>query len=557
MTNSSDGPDWNQLPGNPAGFFGFHGPFDQKELKRRYNQLIKRFKPEKSPDEFQRIRAAYEMLEQRLRQQFLWGFHVQQVQQFQPNEEPEPEPETKQPVRAELPSSADDYEIVYQAQPQSQTSRPRRLAERVRESDPATLLLELNEKPNRTDEEQLLLTFLQDATEPETSFEFLDGLLSAVKSGHDDQALVLLQEYLQTDEARGRCQEFLERIFIALPNDDVFSLTQPLWDELQSRVRFTTFLEVWHSCVRHIHHHQFGRVLFEVRLLRRMMFYAPIDWTTVQLAKLAHGDIGWPESLDSQIYLLERLVEYMRDRSKFLRKGNKLRAKLDAVIQAYCVEASDFERRFLELNNEFRQDFSALSAAFPARNPIVAKVWNTWALICDQLTSEISFAFPSYQAQTLARHELSRLPVTLNWHGAPLLRSPQFWPWWNWLIAGPLLLMLPFGFLALFFFTGPHPEGPIIPWMMGGVGLFIGGSIYSLYGVIDVSAENRFTWSCYCMGIRRQLVSFLHRAPLPVTQFLSQLRTFRLSSARAQHQLEQIERDFALRFLATAIWFKQ
>ncbi len=58
-------PDWNRLPHDPVGFFGLPDDFDRIALKRSYNALLKRYKPEKFPGEFQRIRMAYEQLDAR------------------------------------------------------------------------------------------------------------------------------------------------------------------------------------------------------------------------------------------------------------------------------------------------------------------------------------------------------------------------------------------------------------------------------------------------------------------------------------------------------------
>src|SRR6185436_13154599 len=67
MTDSPGEPDWSLLPHDPVRFFGLAEGFDRRELKRSYNQLIRRFKPEKHPQEFQRIRAAYEQLDSGIR----------------------------------------------------------------------------------------------------------------------------------------------------------------------------------------------------------------------------------------------------------------------------------------------------------------------------------------------------------------------------------------------------------------------------------------------------------------------------------------------------------
>src|SRR3954469_5292635 len=67
MTDTPAEPDWSCLPHDPQRFFGLSAEFDRRDLKRRYNELIRRFKPEKYPAEFQRIRAAYEELENAIR----------------------------------------------------------------------------------------------------------------------------------------------------------------------------------------------------------------------------------------------------------------------------------------------------------------------------------------------------------------------------------------------------------------------------------------------------------------------------------------------------------
>ena len=60
-------PQWHLLPDQPEQFFSLTGEYDVRDLKRSYNALIRRFKPEKFPEEFQRIRAAYERLNDALR----------------------------------------------------------------------------------------------------------------------------------------------------------------------------------------------------------------------------------------------------------------------------------------------------------------------------------------------------------------------------------------------------------------------------------------------------------------------------------------------------------
>ncbi len=67
MTAAPDEPNWSALPHEPQRFFELPEGFDRIDLRRKYSALIRRFKPEKFPEEFQRIRAAFEDLDQQLR----------------------------------------------------------------------------------------------------------------------------------------------------------------------------------------------------------------------------------------------------------------------------------------------------------------------------------------------------------------------------------------------------------------------------------------------------------------------------------------------------------
>ena len=62
-----EAPDFDLLPEDPEGFFSLEEGFGLRDLKRAYARLVRKHKPERHPVEFQRIRAAYEILETRLR----------------------------------------------------------------------------------------------------------------------------------------------------------------------------------------------------------------------------------------------------------------------------------------------------------------------------------------------------------------------------------------------------------------------------------------------------------------------------------------------------------
>lgn len=68
--DSSDPPplpaDVNDWPTDPQLLLGVSSEISRRDLKRAYARLIKKYKPEHAPEEFRRVRAAYEKLDQQL-----------------------------------------------------------------------------------------------------------------------------------------------------------------------------------------------------------------------------------------------------------------------------------------------------------------------------------------------------------------------------------------------------------------------------------------------------------------------------------------------------------
>ncbi len=65
MTQDSLSDDYHTWPDDPFELFGVMDAADERAIKRAYNQLIRRFNPERFPEHFMRLRAAYEWLQRR------------------------------------------------------------------------------------------------------------------------------------------------------------------------------------------------------------------------------------------------------------------------------------------------------------------------------------------------------------------------------------------------------------------------------------------------------------------------------------------------------------
>ena len=66
MSDSHLPDDPAQWPANPFTLLGVDQKVDRRELRRAYTRLIRRFKPEHFPEQFRRIRDAYESVERYL-----------------------------------------------------------------------------------------------------------------------------------------------------------------------------------------------------------------------------------------------------------------------------------------------------------------------------------------------------------------------------------------------------------------------------------------------------------------------------------------------------------
>ena len=199
--------DWNLLQHNPQAFFGLPASFDRKDLKRAYNVWLKRFKPEQYPTEFQRIRAAYELLESQLR--------------FQTNQEVPLE----DGIRPTL-SSTDTVSLPDNSGQSLEKQTPVDPVAFVREllarQDREGVFFELSQKEQKTSFEYYALAVLSDFTQPraeEDSSGFVDWILAGLEVHRGDPSLLqLLRAYLSEASMNQRdMKSVLERIVTIFP----------------------------------------------------------------------------------------------------------------------------------------------------------------------------------------------------------------------------------------------------------------------------------------------------------------------------------------------------
>lgn len=168
-------PEWSLLPHDPAGFFGLSNPIDRKDLKRAYNKLLRRFKPEKAPEEFQKIRAAYESLDERLR----YGA---------PTAAPPTESiDWASALGAESVDAASEvkHDVVHQGPAPERPAPPPTLEERLENESVDALYAELAAAPDKSPYDYYALALMADVVERDKPLRFAEWLLSGIAK-HDD-----------------------------------------------------------------------------------------------------------------------------------------------------------------------------------------------------------------------------------------------------------------------------------------------------------------------------------------------------------------------------------
>ena len=347
-------PDWSLLPANPVAFFSLSAEYDLRDLKRSYNALIRVFKPEKHPKEFQILRAAFAQLNDALRYeeppvslpdlnlQSEWMSSPQDLDRQQPldqaeeatRNEPQPAEEFAEP---ESPVSAPESKL-----------HPASLQERLLNESPEVLYHEFKNKAVKSPYEFYLLAILSDLVEqPGTTFP--DWLLKGLQAyPHDPVLFELLREFFISAQYSENLSNLLEATAQVVRSDRFYYLTERSWDLLLRHSPFDEFRQTLDNCENCLLDHRTGhKIVFYMHILRPAIWKADQSWLreAFNQININHQKSHW---VDEELDFLDLLFQYRMIRNQFL-SGGSLRSFIDQAIIEY-FRKGDLEgtRRFLE-----------------------------------------------------------------------------------------------------------------------------------------------------------------------------------------------------------------
>ena len=397
MTDEPE-PRWELLPSQPEAFFGLEGEFDLRDLKRQYNALIRRFKPERFSDQFQRIRSAYEMLHDALRYGEDHSVPPRREKpQFDWNSAPPP---LRQPSALDRRKTRDGGSDRQDDSAPSGISRDdesvpiaeqRPLHQRVAEEPPEALYQELRSRQPKTPFEYYALAVLSDVVEDEP-LSFARWLLKGLKEHSGEQGLFhLLREYFACEMPSESVVELLTSVSEIIRGDRFYYATERLWDRLLREAPFETFRRTLEACETNLLDHQFDHQLtFYLHLLKPALWKASDSWLNETFAHVeTHCDRlpGWAEE---ELDFLNCLRTYREQRIEFLEAGGSMRAQIDRAIVNYCLgEGPGADRSFLECQQVLVTNGGQLLREFPIPTNGLEYVVILWERIADDVTQRV------------------------------------------------------------------------------------------------------------------------------------------------------------------------
>ncbi len=422
-------PDWTRLPHDPRGFFELAAEFDRKELKRRYNALIKVYKPERHPAEFQRIRGAYEALDQQLR----YGADAS--------------------VPIELPKydwTAVATPVVVSPATPGEVSPPPAVArpwhERLRDEPPEALLAELKAIETKQPFHFYAIALLEDAlpeAEPQT---FLKGLLRGLqRHPHDPGLSELVTQYLRTEAAVAMAPAILRAVAKVIRTDRYYFLTEGLWDRYLREAPFEEFRATLEACEQQLTDHRIaGRVAFYVHLLKPALWLADEGWIDKLFAFIEREGAKFAFRFEGDLELLQQLREFLASGREAV-GSNPLRQEMEGVLRSYCLDPEPvFDQKFLAVTVRMGQQIDEVLDAFPVqlyRDPY-ATLYRVWMWLDYEVGERHGIPFESDEQGKYvkrARGFFTRVQALTDrtTHG------------WVWQITGLLYLLMKGGIYVL------------------------------------------------------------------------------------------------------------
>lgn len=374
MSSAPEQPDWNLLPYKAQQFFELADGFDRKSLKRSYNRYIRVYKPEKYPAEFQKIRAAFEQLENELR----YG-----------------------KTSAAAPSNFDTYNWSGDGageaaadvdRSQAASVQRKSLRRRLQTEQPVAVYKDLRDAKNKSPYEYFVLATLADVVTADASLYF-KWLLTGIKEHKNDPGLFqLLHQYFQQDHQPAELAPLLIATSKVINNDRFYFLTEKSWLKLLAKIQFGEFKKILAKCESNLNDHRnHSMVAFYTELLKSAIWVADEPWMQ-QKYKLLEGDFGAAARFEYDLEVLDILKDYMQQKDKLVGVC-PIRNRIHNTIRDYfLLNEQEGDKRIVECQIGLADDAHALLNAFDQEDEeLYSPMMILWIIVNEDVAQRNGF----------------------------------------------------------------------------------------------------------------------------------------------------------------------
>jgi hypothetical protein len=553
MADTLDEPNWSLLPHDPVQFFGLRAGFDRRDLKRSYNQLIRRFKPERFPQEFQRIRAAYEQLENAIRYGQATDFAEPPTESFE-----------------WLPQAAPTPAAQFQFSAPNAPSPALPLHQRIQCGSVSEIYRELRDLPDKSPYDFYSLAVMSDVVDHQEGQQFVRWILQGLTAHPDEFGLSrLLHAYFSGPIESEQCESLLIACSKIVREDMFFPLTEPLWRLLLRTQNFSHFRSALQQCEANLKGVNIdSQLAFYMQILKPAVWVADPEWINESYNFIEQNYDRIPSYLDYDLEILSRLRAYIQVRELFV-QGNEIRHRLDRAVRDYFNEDQlTGDQSVLAAQVRIAQDGEGLGAAFSDfGSPVYEAFFAVWVWV----SYDVGERHVEPPKEAINENIWQARTNALIWQLADQTRKSRLglqWAAWRILYRcaqGACLLICPFLLAGIGVVIGPI----FMSFMevlrfsdtgiaFGGVGGIIMGIFFGIRLCKSITIHywqpftRRRSAECYRQIWQREIINFLARSHLPyqtLRAYIQPLANTTTTSAWVRHYVDQ---DYALPMFAIA-----
>lgn len=347
-------PPWHHLPHAPRRFFQLHADATKEELKQAYSVLIRIFKPDKFPEEFKRIRAAYEQIDREMRYGMSEDSLISPPTSLEGHSEQRDASTGHVPFdlsrNAESPNLREQNDSPETAPPfgempassrlnANQLSQRAAAYQRVDTADPEAWYAELATKTLKSPYEYYVLAILSDVVASPTQSFVAWIAEGAAKHPTNSDLSGLLKEILASPQLTpDAAREMLLSQAKSTSPSTYYFLTESLWQRYVLIAPWETFEATLEACERALVGNQgIPPVAFSIAIMRRAMWRAPLEWLQNKKRWIEESRIALQNQLEFDHELNRKLLELREKYTDRLQQGQYGQRILES-IHAFCEQ---------------------------------------------------------------------------------------------------------------------------------------------------------------------------------------------------------------------------